>query len=678
MAKAKQIDSSSSEISYDQLADLEGLPLRGDYPVLSSALLKKGEDCLLSGDPSGLYFFDMALKLDPTNADLFYNQGLALFEYGSEEGNEKELTLASKRFKRATSLNPHHFQSWHAWGNTLYFLGKRKKEPSYFLHARKKYEKALSLVTDQAADELADLEWDIGDLWMELAKQSGEATDLYLALKAYEKATAHLDDFPAEFWMNFGDVHFCLGQKTNDLRLYVKAINCYKNSISIAISSPDGWIRLADTLKEIYTYTHDEDHFSQANECYSSAAQLSPYDAKLWTKWADLLLESGIQFQDTKKLSAAIEKCHRGKQCCRKSTDLICIWAQALAFLGMHTEKLELLHQAQSKLDALFESFDPTPNMYYAYGMSMMAFAAYFHDIDYHYQAIERFQEGLSLNRSHHGLWFGMGKANIAAGLLDADEKNFERGCRFFERALNLKITSSYHYEYGFCLLNYAQLMHDEKAAATAVQEFEKAISMQKNVAYQHPNWLFHYAISLDFLADFQENDALYAKSLDLLNHILMSKPDFPNIHAQLALTFSHYAELVSEPEIFDRAFHHYRIAHLNDKENDQIILDWGVTLMNLADLLENHVDSDQHLREAEYKFIQAARLGNAHAYYSLACLYALMGNADRSFYFLEKAYHFDALPPLEELLEDEWLETIRESSAFHHLIEKIETHIQE
>lgn len=672
MAKTQHVKHLSRfELPLEDRELLDGLPSPADYSLLSNTLMKKGEFSLLHGDISGLRFFDMAIKLDPANAELFHQQGLALFEYGSEEGKDEELTLASKRFKRATELNPKHFEAWHAWGNTLYFLGVRKNEPSYFQNAQKKYEIASSLITDQDQDTLADLFWDIGDLWLKLGEISEEATDLHLALKAYKKATSHQDDFSSEFWLNFGNVYFQLGQKTNDLRLYVKAISYYKKAISISISSHIGWMKLADTLQEIYSYTHDEDHFSQANECYSGAAQLSPNEETLWTKWAKLLLESGQHFKDIKKLRSCIEKCQRGHQCNPESFSIGAIWSEALALLGLHTENLELIHEAQNKIEEISEEIIENPDVYYSHGMCLMSTAAYFSDVDYYYQAIEKFQEGLSINSAHHRLWFGMGAAHISAALLDHDEKNYERSCRFFERALNLKINSTYHFNYGFCLLKCAELTQDQETTQLAVYNFERAIGMQKNVFYQHPEWLFEYAVALDYMGEFLENDASYSKALDILNHILTLKPDFPQIQSQIALCTSHYAELINEPEMYKRAFHHYRVAHQKDKENDQILLDWAVTLVNLAELLENSVESDQYLRDAEYKMIQAAKLGNSHAYFSLACLYSLLSDFERSIFFLEKAHSFESLPSIEDILEDEWLEDVRETEAFHHFIEK-------
>lgn len=649
-----------------------------DYSTLSNTLFKKGELRLLHGDISGLCFFDMAIKLDPTNADLFHQQGLALFEYGSEEGNEKGLTLASQRFKIATKINPFSFEAWHAWGNTLYLLGIRKEEHSYFINAKKKYEKAIELSTEKPNDILADLYWDLGDLWSKLGEKSEEATDFHAALKAYEKASSYQDDFSSEFWLHYGHVSMKLGAQTNDLKLFVKAINYYKNAISITISSHEGWFHLGSALSSLYEHTHEEDHFSQASECFATAVQLKHNDSTIWLSWASLLLEGGKLFQDSKKLRSCIEKCEKGHECDFQNPYLMGIWAEALSSLGILTENLELLHEAVDKLENIPERHQSNPDICAAYGNCLMAFAQYFKETDYNYQAIEKIQEGLSIDRTNHKLWYAMALASFSSASLEPDEKDYERAHHFFEKALHLKTSSIYHFSYGVSLSKFAEITHDHEATQLAIHHIEQALHLQKNASYLHPDWIFQYACTLDLLGEFDENEAHYVKAIEIFNHVLILNPDFPKLHYHIALTYSHYGELVNEPDIFGRAFHHYRLAHQRDKENDQIILDWAITLVNLAELLENHNESDQIFREAEYKMIQSARLGNVHAYYYLACLYSLQDDTIHAIRFLEKALIFGGLPSRQDILDDEWLENLRETDAFRELLPKIESSIEE
>jgi tetratricopeptide (TPR) repeat protein len=648
-----------------------------DYSALSSALQRKGELRLLYGDISGLHYFDMASKLDPSNPDLLCQQGLSLFEYGSEEGKEKELSLASKRFKIATSLSPTHFEAWHAWGNTLYLLGVRKGEKSYFIHAKKKYEKAIELSQGKPYDILADLYWDYGTIWAELARQSGEVDDFHTALKGFEQATTYQDDLPSEFWLHFGHICMNIGERVSDLRFFLKAINCYKNSISITISSPEGWFHLGCALHALYSYTHDEDHFSQASECFATATQLHGAEPNMWLHWASLLLEGGEIFKDNQKLHSCIEKCRRAHHLDKKNLRIIGIWAEALSLLGIINERLDFLHEAQNKMEILAETVEANPDICYSHGRCLMAFGIYFKDTDFFYQAIEKLQEGVSINRTHYKLWFAMAMASFSAAMIDQDDKSFERAHRFFERALNLNKTSLTHHMFGVFLSIYGELLDDQKMIELAIYHMEQAFSMQKNAAYLHPDWLFQYASALDILGEFVENEGHYIKSIDILHHVLMVNPEFPKIHYQIALTYTHYGELINDPEIFFRAIHHYRIAHQRAKEDDKIILDWALTLIMIAELLEYHPESDQYFREAEYKMIQAARLGNVHAYYSLACLYSLQGDTSNAMRFLEKALNFNGLPSLEELLEDDWLDNIRELEAFQTFLSRAESIIK-
>ncbi|MDN3508039.1 MAG: hypothetical protein P0S94_03875, partial [Simkaniaceae bacterium] len=167
--------------------------------------------------------------------------------------------------------------------------------------------------------------------------------------------------------------------------------------------------------------------------------------------------------------------------------------------------------------------------------------------------------------------------------------------------------------------------------------------------------------------ADFEDDEKLYPQAIEILNHVLMVDPEFPEIHYRLALVLTHYADYTSQEEVYKRAMHHFRLALSHDEENDFIMLDWAIGLIHFALLT---LDCRDNLyREAEYKLTQSARLGNTGAYYQLAGLYSLMGQHDRSFYFIRKAHEFDALPPLHELLEDDWLENLRMTEIFRNFV---------
>ncbi len=45
------------------------------------------------------------------------------------------------------------------------------------------------------------------------------------------------------------------------------------------------------------------------------------------------------------------------------------------------------------------------------------------------------------------------------------------------------------------------------------------------------------------------------------------------------------------------------------------------------------------------------------------------MGNYHAGMFYLEKADHYNALPSLNEIMQDDWLTTLRQVPAFHTFI---------
>lgn len=635
----------------------------------SEFLQKQGEIKLQSGDVKGLKFFENALELDPKNAHLLYRQGVSLYEYGANSKTKKYLLLANKKFKASLLIDSQSFVAWAGWGNSLSLLGKIFGQHHYFIDAREKLQKAILFSKGQADDSVAQAYWNLGQVLTYNSDQSGEVSDLTAAIEAYGKASSLNEQLPARFWNDFGKVSLKLGSQINDINLYIKAINCQKNAISKSLSSFDSWFLLADTLTQFYHLTHDEDHFSQANECFISAAKLNPENTTIWISWAKLLMHSGNRLKDHKRLYSAIEKCHKAYSCNRKDEATITLWAEALALLGSLSDRLDLISEAENKIAEAMDEFGQTPEVCYAHGMTLYAYGTYYNDADYYYQAVEKFQEGLSINRVNHKLWFHLGHTYRIIADIENDHTLFQRAGKFFARAINLLPASTYYYEYALALSKLAEYNPEKETIENALIGFEQAFSLQKNAIYLHPEWLFHYATTLDLMGDLQDDEKYYIKAIEILKRVLMLDPDFDGIHYRIALTYMHLGELAEEVEMYQRALTHYKIAFQSNEENEQLILDWSLALIHLSQISPFAEDREQYLKEAEYKLIQSAKLGNTEVYYHLSCLYSLMKHYEKAMYFLEKAEHFEALPPLEEVLEDVWLDNLRQTEVFKAFI---------
>lgn len=634
----------------------------------------QGEMALLKADFNrALECFDTALKLDSSNPKLYYSQGLSLFEFGRGEGREKALLLASKKFKAATTLNPHAFDAWRAWGNLLCTLGVNTEEHHYFQDANEKLSKAIELSEGQSRDTLSELYWDYGIVYARLAEHSGETLDWHLAIEAFQTSHSFEEQLPADFWKDFGQACLKFASQVNDVRFYVKAINCLKNAVSIESSAFTSWCLLGHALQKLYMHTHDEDHFSQANECFLTASQIQPQNEELWLNWARFLCDSAKRSADIKRLRLCIEKCHRAFALNPNEPMIQALWGEALSLLGNYTDRLDLIYEAQNKIAQAIEAQTNEPDIWYSYGICMQAFGHYFDDCDYYYQAIERFQEGLSIDRTCHRHWHAIGWTYALLGDLESNQETLELSLRFYQKAIDLHSSTYYIFDYASALSKLGEMTHEQRWLEEAVTQFERLLNLQKNAIYLHPDWLFQYACTLDALGDFYEEEFYYLRAIEIFSHVLMVDPDFTLVHHRQGLALSHLGELSSEIDHFYRAVHHFRLAMKNDDENETVLVDWATTLINIAGHSHDSNESDQFYRDAEHKLQAAMRLGNLQTYYHLACLYSLIGQCEKGMHCLGKAREYDALPPIDEMLQDEWLDNLRSTGDFQEFLTQLD-----
>ncbi|NGX40069.1 MAG: Photosystem I assembly protein Ycf3 [Chlamydiae bacterium] len=633
-----------------------------EHSQLADELVFQGEYHLLHGNlEEALEAFKEADSiievLDPS---LYYREGLSLFEFGSEEGQERVLLLASKKFKKAHQLEPNSIDILQAWGNTLTLLGETLEEHHFFVDAKEKYEKALPL-----AEPSATLLWDYGNVWYHIGVHSEEAVDLQKAIQYFEKVIEQEVTPSADLWIDLGATALLLSTKLNDGAQIVKAVNAFKRAVSEEEDSFECWNHLAISLDALYAFTHDEDHFIQANECFEKASKLAPQEAEHWTQWARFLCDGAKLTNDPKRLRDCLEKCHHAYACDPENPQTLTTWGEALAMLGKATERLDLIYEAENKVTEAIQLCEEHPDAWYSLGVCFSALGSYFHDQDHFYQAIEKFQIGLSIDRTYDHIWHEIAKTYVEIGTLEGEIFPIMQSIKFFKKALLLAPSSTRHVDYAMALAKLGEMSHEKPYLDEAIDHFEVALSLQRNAMYLHPDWYFSYASTLDLLGDFYEEEKYYTRAIEIFSHVLMVDPDFPQIHHRLAQAFCHLGELMGEVDSFYRAIHHLRFALKRDEDNDHIILDWGIAMVNISQHTIVSTDVEPLMLEAEQKMTKAAKLGNLHAYYYLSCLNSLMKKNDHAMHFLIKAEHYNALPPLEELLSDEWLEDLRSTSEF-------------
>lgn len=646
---------------------------------LAIRYLSQGEMALLQGNLSALSCFEAAAKLDPENPEVWYRQGLAFFEYGSEEGKEKALLIASKNFKIATQMDPKFFNAWIAWGNVLLQLGRFHEEHHYLIEAKEKYQRAIDLSQNEPKEILAELYWDYGIAWSEIAGHSGEALDIRLSIDALQLSESLQDNPSPEFLNDCGKAHLEMGLLINDSRLYLQSIEYLRKAVNLSPKFFDGWMSLAEGYSQLYINTLNEAYATKASDAYSMATKISPQDPEVWLGWAQVLGESGKNNQDPKQLRLSIEKCARAHQLDPEDSLIIAQWIESLAILGLTTSRLDLLIEAEKKALKITEEFPDDPDLWHSYGICLISMGRYFEDAEYYEYAIEKLQWGLSIDRTDPELWHALGMAHKYYADLTNNEDLIERASRFLTKAMDLKPSCpALLFDAASALLLLSEILDDLPSLEQSLSLFEMLLQAHKETLLHHPEWLFQYAVALHWLGDFQDEEAPYIRAIEVFSHILLIDPDYLNIHHRLALSYMQLGHLSSEPEFYKRAIHFYRLAIRQNEENDQAWLDWGFCLIHLAHYTFDGDYMHQLYMDAEQKLTQAGTLGNTNAYYFLACLYSILGNCHEAMELIYKALYARALPSLDELLEDEWLENLRSTSAFTEFYTALEARLQQ
>ena len=302
----------------------------------------------------------------------------------------------------------------------------------------------------------------------------------------------------------------------------------------------------------------------------------------------------------------------------------------------------------------------------------MQAFGHYFDDVDYYYQAIEKFQAGISIDRTCYRHWHAIGWTYSLLGELENDPETLELSLRFFQKAIDLHASTYYLFDHAAALSRLGELTHEQHWLEEASVQFERLLFLQKNAIYLHPDWLFQYACTLDSLGDFHEEEFYYLRAIEIFSHVLMIDPDFNLVQHRLGLALSHLGELTSESDHFYRAIHHLRLGLKNEEDNDSILLDWSTALMNLACHAHDPSEAEQFYRDAEHKIQAAMRLGNVQTYYHMACLFSLLGQCEKGMLYIYKANAYDALPSIDEMLQDEWLDNLRSMGDFQEFVTQL------
>jgi tetratricopeptide (TPR) repeat protein len=651
-----------------------------DRNLLASLFVMQGEKQLEQGDKNGLESFDLATKVAPENPEIFYRIGLALLR-DKDRNPSTQLEAALNAFKQCLAINNDYFDAWVTQGITYNYLGLQKEDSQYFQEAMGSFENAQARSSEECDSSLAELYWNWGVSAFWSGRLSGEAVDFHTAIDRFRLAASKgLQD--KGFWLAYGDAVAELGLLLGRDENFYEAIELYRNAVRQAFDYFEGWLHLGCAFQHLFEQYKTDELFRQANECFRMASEIEQEQAILWMKWAQLLSTAGKIRHELELLQASLEKFEKAYALEPAVPLVLSLWGETLTLIGTQTENIETLREAEYKICRSLELNRDLPESWYIYGNCLSELGNYFSDEEYYRQAIQKYQIGLSLRQHEPLLWYGLASAYFSIGEITGEASWVETACKLFNRVIEFggQDFRRFWNDWGVALMTLAELRHDRSCLEAAIEKFEHLLGQNleqtenEDEQEAHPDWYYNWGCAYDFLGDFTEEIGHYEKAIQLLTKTLQLDAEHAHAHYNLALAWAHLGDVAMDVEAFHKSIEQFQFVLSRNGEDEMAWNDFGLTLIHLAQLIQDpsKPEQSQKLYEvAESKLMQAVALGCTQAYYNLACLYSLTDNFEAAMQYLDKAAIAESLPPLEELMHDEWLDALRQTPSFRAFIEE-------
>lgn len=643
--------------------------------LLALLFVKRGEHQLETVDPAFLESFELASSIAPQSREIYYLQATAC---AAQPQHINCLKFASQAFGKAVGCSSDFFAGWLGWGDALLRMGIFYQDNNYLIEADARFKVAETILKQQELPfvEAGTLFWHWGICWFIMGKFAGEPQDFYVAIDKYKQAEQWGCEEPG-FWHDYGNALRDLGMLTQQKEMLAEALLFYQKALQAISNAYDYWCNFACCCSYLYEMTFEEQYFHQAQTGFEHASKMVKNDIHLWLRWGQLLRLAGKVSHSLERIEDSLEKFENANKCDPNNPLILSRWGEAELFVGINADRLELIHAAKAKVLKSLEILPENPDVWFAYGTCLNALGNYFHEDAYYVEAIEKFEKGLSLHDSHTPIWYGLAMAHYSLGNSRGDLLLLENAIKDFSRAEESGGATSPQFwnDWGVTYMRLAEITGSKSHIELAIEKFEcvmKHPQVEADKGKMDLEWLYNYGCAFDFLGDLTEDEACYERAIYLLSHVVQADSDYAYARYNLALALSHLADAVSDVHLYEKAIEHFLILLNRDPEDEMASHDLGMTYLHLAELMQDHhhlEKNQQLLQQAESKLMQSAALGNAHAYYSLGCFYSLTNNFHAAMHYIERAHQHDTLPDIDEMMQDEWLEGLRQTVAFQQFV---------
>ncbi len=640
--------------------------------ALAMLFVWRGERALVGGKEGVEESFLLSEQVAPENAVPLYWQGIAWLKGGVRAGSNELIGRACKKFSEALEIDPQQGDAWHGWAVALCRLGVAEGNAHRFEEADGKFEMASGCEGD-----VARLYRDWGRCWQQSGGLSEEAIDYRRAADKYEKAKDLGFNEPT-FWLDYGQAMGTLAQLVGDVRLLDEALAAYGTAVKVAEHDPAGWILYGRTLRRVFHLTGDASYLRRAEECFERASKIDDQIAELWLEWGELLLVTAHVSGSERDLEEALLKLRRAEEVGEGSFEVTSLLIRALTELGLEGDgRLDLLKEAQARASAAVSVAFGDATMLCRLGDAEMALAIYFSEMPELRQAIDHYTAAIEIDSGHLEARLGLASASYSVGLFERDFNQFEQCARHCQQIIETdeSVVDAWN-EWGMALFKMAELTGRADYAELALERFDRAIQLRGGwEGSPNEEWVFNYAACADFLGTLIDDEECHHRAVQVLSRLLKRSPDDRGIRFQLALAWIHFGEVVSDPECYDQAIEHLKLLADADPDDEVVWDELGCALIALAQMVDDpghRMESAGFREQAEQHLIRAAGLGSNEAYYHLAWLYTHLGQYTAATLSLRRSAERGSLPPIEDVLQDDWLKELRDTREFQLFLNEL------
>lgn len=641
--------------------------------LFARLLLLRGKKQLQENEMEGLSSFSTAREIGGHSPEILFEQAVIFFK---ERKRAHFLDYALDCISLCVEKRPRHFESLHLKSQILVEQGIKRQDSSFFYQAQTVFAELLQLEDITLHQEhLVTLYWGWGFSLASIGGFSGEPQDFQSAIQKYQTALEKGCKDP-HFFHQYGHALADFASLIGNSDYFHRALHFFDLAIKMKPSESLFWHHQGCCFQALSLQNGDLELLEQAVLSFSKASEIQPNFAFNLFKWAQCETTISKVEKDLDRLQKGIALFQQVIQIEGESAYLLTTWADAELFLGSHLENYEWMIAAQKKIQKSLEIDPHLLESHYAYGCSLLELGRYFSDSSYYKQAIEQFEKGARLYENTPSFFYGLALAHYALGEIHTDLSELNKSLQYFEKVntLDPSAFSQFFNDWGMALLKMGETTEETETIALAIEKFSFLLEEEeknKN-SILSIDLLYNYGYALDLLGDLTEQPHYIEKSIEVLSQVVINDPDFYQGRFSLAIALWHYSEETFDIQSFYKAIEQFEILVKMDKEDGMIRVDFGTALISLGLLVHDphHKKKSQELfQRAEYELLQAAALGNTEAYYQLVGLYSINENYPLALHFLEKAHFFNALPNIEDLLNDYWLDGLRKIPEFRLFI---------